>query len=113
MLTKDDRKFILKALNKRFEENNKVLDKKYGERNDNLVRDVIDLFTVTNERIDKFDEKLSDRIDVVNKNIGQKIDDINEKIDRVLDNLGSDFDSIENLEKRTGKLEEKVFPISA
>lgn len=94
MLTKDDKKFIIDSI-----KNN----------NDILIKEMIDLFNATNSVIEKVDNKLSNKIDKTN----ERIDDTNERIDRVLDNLRSDFDSIENLEKRTGKLEEKVFPINA
>lgn len=98
MLTKDDKKFIVDIVTGAITKNNDV-----------LVKEMIDLFNATNSVIEKVDNKLSNKIDKTN----ERIDDTNERIDRVLDNLRSDFDSIENLEKRTGKLEENVFPISA
>lgn len=101
MLTKDDKKFIEELISK---------------NNDVLVKEMIDLFTVTNERIDKVEEKLSNKIDNVNKNLDEKIDKVNEylgsRIDRVLDQLRDDDESINDHEKRIGKLEEKVFIIT-
>lgn len=92
MLTKDDKKFVIDSI-----KNN----------NDVLVKEMIDLFNATNSVIEKVDNKLSDKIDGVEKRLSEKIDDTNDRIDRVLDNLKSDFDSIENLEKRTEKLEKR------
>jgi len=94
MLTKDDKKFIEELISK----NNEI-----------LVKEMIDLFNTTNAVIEKVDNKLSNKMDKTN----ERIDDTNEKIDRVLNNLSNNFDSIEDLEKRTEKLEDKVFPISA
>jgi len=94
MLTKDDKKFIIDSI-----KNN----------NDVLVKDMLDLFTVTNERIDKLDEKLSNKIDGVNKSFGERLDDTNERIDKVLDQLRDDDESINDHEKRIEKIEEKVF----
>jgi len=102
MLTKDDKKFISELLDKRFKKNNEI-----------LVKNMLDLFTVTNERIDKLNKKLSDRIDSVNKNLSEKIDDTDERIDKVFNHLRDDFGSIEDHERRIEKVEEKVFPISA
>lgn len=90
MLTKDDRKYIEELFNK---------------KNEILVKDMLDLFNANNSVIEKLDNKLSDKIDKTN----ERIDDTNEKIDRVLNNLSNDFDSIEDHEKRIGKIEEKVF----
>ncbi len=90
MLTKDDKKYLEELFNKKSEI---------------LVKDMLDLFNANNSVIEKLDNKLSDKIDKTN----ERIDDTNEKIDRVLNNLSNDFDSIEDHEKRIGKIEEKVF----
>lgn len=91
MLTKDDKKFILKTITFAITENNKILDKKFEEVNNqikNLVRDTVDLFEATNSAIIKSEERLS-----------EKIDDIK--------------GAIVNHEHRIEKIEDKVFPISA
>ena len=97
MLTQDDKKYLNKLFDKKFE----AVDKKIGavdKRVSTLSKDVVDLFNATNSVIEKLDTKLSG-----------KIDDTNERIERILDNQNRDFELIENLEKKTGKLEEKVF----
>ncbi|MEK7633273.1 MAG: hypothetical protein AAB437_00320 [Patescibacteria group bacterium] len=92
MLTKDDKKFITEILDLKI---NEALDKKFKENNDILVKDILDLFTVTNSRIDKVNENLSERID------------------KVLDQLKDHNDIIDTHERRIEKVEEKVFSISA
>lgn len=108
MLTKSDKKYINDLLKESFRENNKT-----------LVKEMISLFNVSNQRIDNVNERLdgvnknlSEKIDSVNKNLSEKIDDTNERIDKVFDHLSNDFDSIEDHEKRIGKIEEKVFVIT-
>ena len=58
MLTNDDKKFILQALDKRF---------------DKLGEDVVDLFKATNFEIINVEKKLSEKID----KLSDKVDDIN------------------------------------
>lgn len=94
MLTKDDKKYLEELFNKKSEI---------------LVKDMLDLFNVSNSVIEKLDNKLSDKIDKVNESLGKKIDDTNERIDKIFEHLSNDFDSIEDHEKRIGKIEEKVF----
>ncbi|NCO88433.1 hypothetical protein COW98_01865 [Candidatus Roizmanbacteria bacterium CG22_combo_CG10-13_8_21_14_all_35_9] len=79
MLTKDDRKFITELLDERFKKNNEV-----------LVKEMVELFNTTNERID----------------------DTNERIDKVLDQLKDRNDFLDTHERRIEKLEEKVFPVA-
>ncbi|EKE06049.1 MAG: hypothetical protein ACD_19C00103G0003 [uncultured bacterium] len=87
MLTKDDKKYISgtvsKAISGALVKNNKI-----------LVKEMVGLFTASDSYIKEVDEKLSD------------------KIDRVLDQLKTDDNSISDHDKRIGKLEEKVFPIT-
>jgi uncharacterized protein YoxC len=87
MLTKDDKKFIIDSIK---------------SNNDVLVKDMLDLFNATNAIIKKVDDKLNN-----------KIDQTNERIDRILDQLQDDDESINDHEKRMGKIEDRVFPISA
>ncbi len=112
MLTQDDKKYLDKLFDKKIgvvDKKIEMVDKKIGvvdKKINTLSKDVVDLFIATNTVIEKLDNKLSDKIDKVNENLSEKIDKISE-------HLSDDFDSIKNLEKRTEKLEEKVFSISA
>lgn len=113
MLTKDDKKFIVDSITGAILKNNVVLIErldeavnklghKFEKRIDNLSKDVVDLFEATNSVIKKVDNKLSDKIDKVNE-------DLSDRIDRVLDQLRDDDESINDHDKRIGKLEEKIF----
>src|SRR3989339_340188 len=98
MLTKDDKKYISgtvsKAISGALVKNNKI-----------LIKEMVGLFTASNSYIKEVNEKLSDKIDKVEVKL---ID----KIDKVLDQLKTDDNSINDHNKRIGKLEEKVFPIN-
>ena len=111
MLTADDKKFIINTITFAITENNKVLDKKFdvidrrfdvidrrfdmmdkkidslGKSLGKLAEDTVELFTITNKRLEE-----------VNLNLGNKIDAIN--------------GVIVNHEHRIEKIEEKVFTIS-
>ena len=102
MLTKDDKKYISTEVATQ-------ISNALNKNNDILVKEMIDLFNATNSVIEKLDTKLSGKIDDTNK----RLDETNERVERILDNQNRDFESIENLEKRTEKLEEKVFSVSA
>jgi|GEM_PF-3178943 len=71
MLTKTDKKYITETLKETIKENNHI-----------LIKEIIELFNTTNERIDK-----------------------------VLDQLKDHNDFIDTHERRIEKLEEKVFVI--
>ncbi len=62
MLTKNDKKFILETVRESTTQNNKI-----------LIKEFVDLFSSTNERIDQINEKLS-----------YKIDGTNSRVDKVL-----------------------------
>ena len=83
MLTKSDKKFIEESIEKALMKNN-----------DSLLKGILELFNVTNERIDSVEGKLTKRIDSVEEKLG-------EKIDKVLNRL-------ENHEDRIEKLEDKI-----
>lgn len=78
MLTSSDKKYISDL----FIENNKI-----------LVREMVSLFNVTNERIDQSNER---------------IDQSNERIDKVLNKLEDHNDTLNDHERRIEKVEEKV-----
>ena len=80
MLTTQDKKYITDSIK---------------TNNEDLLKEIIELFDATNNRIDQVNEKLSQRID------------------KVLDQLKSHHDVLNNHERRIEKAEEKVFPISA
>ncbi|KKP65440.1 MAG: hypothetical protein UR68_C0017G0038 [Candidatus Roizmanbacteria bacterium GW2011_GWA2_35_19] len=109
MLTKDDKKYISgtvsKAISGALVKNNKI-----------LIKEMVGLFTASNSYIKEVNEKLSDKIDKVEVKLIDKIDKVDEKlsdkIDKVLDQLKTDDNSINDHNKRIGKLEEKVFPIN-
>lgn len=92
MLTKNDlKKFVTKD----------YLDKKFKENNENLIKQIFELFDTTNqiieEKLDKNNEKLI-------KQIVELIDIANERID-------DQKKDIDNHEDRIEKIEEKVFSI--
>lgn len=87
MLNTNDKKFIQDSIT----ENNKI-----------LVKEMIGLFSATNERIDHVEERLSQRIDIVEKKLGNRIDNVLEKL-KEHDIIFLDHG------KRLGKLEDKVF----
>lgn len=80
MLTKDDKKYISETIGESITKNN-----------GSLIKEIMELFNVTNKRIDDVDTKLS------------------RKIDKVLDELKGHNDDIDNHERRIAKLEDKVF----
>ena len=93
MLTQDDKKYLDKLFDKKFESVDKrfdAMDKKidsFGKSLGKLAEDTVELFTITNKRLEE-----------VNLNLGNKIDAIN--------------GVIVNHEHRIEKIEEKVFTIS-
>ena len=89
MLTKSDKKFILDTVSGAINGNNKF-----------LIKEMTDLFTITNERIDN----LSERLDGANK----RIDGTNKRIDKVLVKLEDHHNTINNHERRIEKIEEST-----
>jgi tetrahydromethanopterin S-methyltransferase subunit G len=98
MLTKNDKKYISETI----KENNGV-----------LIKEMIELFNATNERIDKVEEKLDDKIDKVEERLSERIDLVENKLSRrigdVLDKLKDHDIILTNHGGRLGKIEEKVF----
>jgi len=83
MLTIDDKKFIADLLNQTLDKRFKIIDQKFDKidkRFEDLTKDIIDLFDVTNSRIEK-----------------------------VLEAHNEHRQDIDNHELRIGKIEEKVF----
>lgn len=79
MLTKDDKKFITETVGESIVKNNEV-----------LIKEVMELFNVTNKRIDESDKK----------------------IDKIIEKLDEHNNFLNDHELRIGKLEDKVFHIS-
>ena len=82
MLTKSDKKFILDTVSDAINGNNKF-----------LIKEMTDLFTVTNERID---------------NLSERVDGANKKIDNVLGKLKDHDNTLNNHERRIEKIEEST-----
>lgn len=101
MLTKSDKQFIVEAIKQGVSENNKI-----------IFKEMLDLFSASNERIDQVENRLGNRIDKLEDKVDKMELSLSENTNEVI-SLGAKIDKIldrqDNHEQRIEKLEDKVF----
>ena len=89
-----------------------VTKEDFDERTGTMVKEIINLFSSTNRRIDELNDNLGKRIDVLDNRIDKldnKIDDINSNLCIRIDTLDSKIGVIsDNLGRKIDKINERL-----
>src|SRR3989338_163686 len=89
-----------------------VTKEDFDERTGTMVKEIINLFSSTNRRIDELNDNLGKRIDVLDNRIDKldnKIDDVNSNLCERIDTLDSKIGVInDNLGRKIDKINERL-----